>query len=432
MKAALSNTFGLFNNRVHLNALMDYRGKFWNSYTIGSNRCVSAANCATINVAGSSLDDQAAAVAAATGALRNTRWGIFQPNDFIKLREISVAFDAPSSFVNRYLHGRSTQLVFSGRNLATLWTKYPGIDPEANRNGERQRRSRHAAGDSVLDRPPELRVLTISRTQTRHIMNTQTAYSWRLERSRSAGALALGACNVHDQLLDVQTPDIVDPGNVAERRPARSRSTRRPSATSRASSAATAAAARRSGSTSPAVCSPTRSSRRAPEPNRSITATSTSTTSRSTRGRRSATRTLASLRAIRLLAQFPPATGGPTQLAQLHANQGFILTLTAEHYCNGIPLWDGKSDVNITTTTFSTDGLYAARDRAVRLGAHAGRHDEPGDSQPRSRRQGAHADRSGDAGHARGELGGGRGARWRGADELHVDDARSRRSPPAS
>ena len=88
-EAALSNNFGCSATACTLNALMDYRGKFWNSYTIGSNRCVSAANCAAINVAGSPLADQAAAVAAATGALRNTRWGIFQPNDFIKLREIS-------------------------------------------------------------------------------------------------------------------------------------------------------------------------------------------------------------------------------------------------------------------------------------------------------------------------------------------------------
>jgi TonB-linked SusC/RagA family outer membrane protein len=147
-EASMSNTIGLFSNRVHLSGLMDYRGKFWNSYTIGSNRCVSAANCAAINVAGSSLDDQAAAVAAATGALRNTRWGIFQPNDFIKLREVSVALDAPQSWVNRYLHGRSTQLVLSGRNLATLWTKYPGIDPEANRQ---------ANGNDDLGTPPAIR-----------------------------------------------------------------------------------------------------------------------------------------------------------------------------------------------------------------------------------------------------------------------------------
>jgi TonB-linked SusC/RagA family outer membrane protein len=147
-EASLSNNFGLFNNRVHVNGLMDYRGKFWNSYTIGSNRCVSAANCAAINVAGSPLEDQAAAVAAATGALRNTRWGIFQPNDFIKLREISVAIDAPDRFVNRFFRGRTAQLVLSGRNLATLWSKYPGIDPEANRQ---------ANGNDDLGTPPAIR-----------------------------------------------------------------------------------------------------------------------------------------------------------------------------------------------------------------------------------------------------------------------------------
>ena len=147
-EGALSNSFGLFSNRVHLNALMDYRGKFWNSYTIGSNRCVSAANCAAINVVGSPLADQAAAVAAATGALRNTRWGLFQQNDFIKLREVSVALDAPNSFVNSVLHGRNAQLVLSGRNLATLWTKYPGVDPEANRQ---------ANGNDDLGTPPAIR-----------------------------------------------------------------------------------------------------------------------------------------------------------------------------------------------------------------------------------------------------------------------------------
>jgi len=30
----------------------------------------------------------------------------------------------------------------------------------------------------------------------------------------AAGALAIGACSVHDTLLDVQTPDIVDPSNA--------------------------------------------------------------------------------------------------------------------------------------------------------------------------------------------------------------------------
>ena len=65
------------------------------------------------------------------------------------------------------------------------------------------------------------------------------------------------------------------------------------------------------------------------------------------------------LRALHLLAQFPPATGGNQQLAQLHANEGYVLLMAAESYCNGIPLWDGKDETNITTATMSTADLYA-------------------------------------------------------------------------
>lgn len=148
-EGGLSNTIGILNNHLRVSGLVDYRGQFWNTYTIGSNRCVSAVNCAAINVKGSSLDDQAAAVAAASGSLRNTKWGIYQPNDFIKLREISVTADLPANLTARLLRGRSAQLVLSGRNLATLWTKYPGIDPEANRN---------ANGNDDLGTPPAIRL----------------------------------------------------------------------------------------------------------------------------------------------------------------------------------------------------------------------------------------------------------------------------------
>ena len=155
-EAGFSNTFGFFKGRINVNTLIDYRGTYWNSYTIGVNRCVTAGNCPTVNVPGSSLEDQAAAVAASSGTLRNTRWGIFQPNDFIKLREISVSANIPDSYVSRYLRGRTAQIVFSGRNLATLWTKYPGIDPEANRSV-----SNLAGGNDDLGTPPAIRTFNV-------------------------------------------------------------------------------------------------------------------------------------------------------------------------------------------------------------------------------------------------------------------------------
>lgn len=64
------------------------------------------------------------------------------------------------------------------------------------------------------------------------------------------------------------------------------------------------------------------------------------------------------VRAARLLGTFPPATGGNQQLATLHGLEGMLLTVTAEGYCNGIPLWNGVSESEPTTTTFSTDQLY--------------------------------------------------------------------------
>jgi len=151
-EACLSNTFGFLNNMFSFNVLFDYRGKFWNSYTIGSNRAVSAGNAPEVNVPGWGLGDQAAAVAAGTAALRNTRWGIFKPNDFIRLRELSLSYRIPDRYVQRYARLHGAQLVFSGRNLGVLWTKYPGIDPEANRSV-----ANTGGGNDDLGTPPVIR-----------------------------------------------------------------------------------------------------------------------------------------------------------------------------------------------------------------------------------------------------------------------------------
>lgn len=151
-EAGLSNTFGLLGGALSFNTLFDYRGKFWNSYTIGSNRAVSAGNAPEVNVPFWGLGDQAAAVAAGSSSLRNTRWGIFKPNDFIRLRELSLSYRIPDRFVQRYARAKGAQLVLSGRNLGVLWTKYPGIDPEANRSI-----TSTGGGNDDLGTPPVIR-----------------------------------------------------------------------------------------------------------------------------------------------------------------------------------------------------------------------------------------------------------------------------------
>jgi hypothetical protein len=54
----------------------------------------------------------------------------------VKLREVTLSFDVPRSFVEGFAGGRlrSLQLSLSGRNLAT-WTDYTGLDPEVSNFG---------------------------------------------------------------------------------------------------------------------------------------------------------------------------------------------------------------------------------------------------------------------------------------------------------
>lgn len=64
------------------------------------------------------------------------------------------------------------------------------------------------------------------------------------------------------------------------------------------------------------------------------------------------------VRAVRALNQFPPAAAAkPTQIGQLYLLDGFTLTLTAEAYCNGIPVSNVTDDAP-STTTFTTADLY--------------------------------------------------------------------------
>jgi len=173
------------------------------------------------------------------------------------------------------------------------------------------------------------------------------------------GALGVGACNVHDRLLDVQTPDIVDPANAQSIAGAQSYYTAAVGDFSRF------IGGDRGGSsplglnlTGGLLSDEIFSARAGTESidNRSINFNNFPIDSWTQVGNTYAR----TIRAIKLLGQFPPATGGPVQLAQLHANLGFVLTIAAEDYCNGIPLWDGQSDVTITTKTFSTAQLYTA------------------------------------------------------------------------
>ena len=76
------------------------------------------------------LDLQAACIARTNASLGSTLWGYIKPADFIKLREASVTAQIPHAFL-RMSHFPSGTFTLAARNVSTLWTKYPGLDPEA-------------------------------------------------------------------------------------------------------------------------------------------------------------------------------------------------------------------------------------------------------------------------------------------------------------
>ncbi len=131
---AISSQIGLFKGKVQIATQFDYRGGAYLYNLTEAFRCQAIANCAGINDPSSSLQDQAAAVAFSQLGSLNTNYGFKEHSDYMKWRELSVTYNAPKSWANAFRADR-VSLTLSGRNLAT-WTKYRGIDPEVNGQGE--------------------------------------------------------------------------------------------------------------------------------------------------------------------------------------------------------------------------------------------------------------------------------------------------------
>jgi len=62
-----------------------------------------------------------------------------QDASFVKLRELSVGYELPTSLTRRMLGARvqRPRLELGGRNLVT-WSKYAGVDPEVSNFGSQQ------------------------------------------------------------------------------------------------------------------------------------------------------------------------------------------------------------------------------------------------------------------------------------------------------
>lgn len=130
---SVQNGFDLFDRRVHVQALLDYRGGsvLYNQST--SFYCLNTKTCADENIKSTSLYNQARLIAYSYGDPKTgvkTAAGYFDNGQFWKFRELSVSVTLPNAFA-RSLRATDATILLAGRNLHT-WTKYTGVDPEAN------------------------------------------------------------------------------------------------------------------------------------------------------------------------------------------------------------------------------------------------------------------------------------------------------------
>ena len=129
--ASLNSTVSLFNDRIRIGTQFDYRGGNYIDNAIESFRCTPVLNCRGLVDRTAPLAEQARAQAVLNQA---TEWGYFEPGWFIKLRELSVTFNAPDRWARRFRASRLS-LTLAGRNLWTI-DDYSGVDPEINAFGQ--------------------------------------------------------------------------------------------------------------------------------------------------------------------------------------------------------------------------------------------------------------------------------------------------------
>jgi hypothetical protein len=127
---SITNGIDLFNRKLRITALADYKGGFVLNNSSGSFYATNFATWYSENLKSTPLWDQARNVAASSAKNPNTSIGYLENGQFWKLREVSAALTLPNIVAQR-IRARDAQLVFSARNLHT-WTSYTGVDPESN------------------------------------------------------------------------------------------------------------------------------------------------------------------------------------------------------------------------------------------------------------------------------------------------------------
>jgi hypothetical protein len=132
--ASIANGFDLFNRKVRINSLFDYKGGGLLVNTDLGFQCNNTPKaCTDISRVDSPLARQAGAVAMSgplTGGQPTTAVAYTEPLQFWRFRELSATITLPQAAAS-WLRAENAAVTFAGRNLHT-WTSYRGIDVEEN------------------------------------------------------------------------------------------------------------------------------------------------------------------------------------------------------------------------------------------------------------------------------------------------------------
>ena len=128
-EASLNSQLAVFGGKVIVGTQFDYRGGHMVDNSLEQFRCFSVQNCRGLYDASAPLEQQALVQATFLPGGGNSV-AFLEPGWFIKLRELSLTFEAPDQWARAFRASRLS-LTLAGRNLWTI-TDYSGVDPEVN------------------------------------------------------------------------------------------------------------------------------------------------------------------------------------------------------------------------------------------------------------------------------------------------------------
>jgi TonB-linked SusC/RagA family outer membrane protein len=134
---SIQNGIDLFQRKVRISALFDYRGGGNTSDGTNGFDCTSAPQGCQENMDQTApLWMQARAVAATLGTVVNgttqrTTLGYYVSDQFWRFRELSITSQLPPRLLHWVRGGPGSTIVLGARNLH-LWTNFTGLDPESN------------------------------------------------------------------------------------------------------------------------------------------------------------------------------------------------------------------------------------------------------------------------------------------------------------